>query len=96
MNSLTMNTLSWSRAPPIRAGRRGPASSSGRAWLRGHGLPEGLRYWIYVGGFNPHKNLERLVEAFAALPSRGGGDGEATRRRLGGTWGGDSSDSIAL
>jgi glycosyltransferase involved in cell wall biosynthesis len=40
-----------------------------RAWLRDHGLEEDLRYLIYVGGFNPHKNLRSLVRAFARLRS---------------------------
>ena len=38
-----------------------------RAWLRKRGLPEAVRYLIYVGGFNPHKDVGTLVEAFAAL-----------------------------
>jgi len=36
-----------------------------RAWLRGEGLPEDAPYFLFVGGFNPHKNLPRLVDAFA-------------------------------
>ncbi len=38
--------------------------------LRRHGLRPGERYLLYVGGLSPHKNLPRLVEAFA----RSGGD----------------------
>ncbi len=38
-----------------------------RAWLRKQGWPEDAQYLIYVGGFNPHKNLTGLVDAFAAL-----------------------------
>jgi glycosyltransferase involved in cell wall biosynthesis len=30
------------------------------------GLPEGARWFTYVGGFSPHKNLDVLVRAFAA------------------------------
>jgi len=37
------------------------------AWLRKQGWPEGARYLLSVGGFNPHKNLGALVDAFAAL-----------------------------
>ena len=36
-----------------------------RAWLRERGLDADAPYLIYVGGFNPHKNLVRLVDAFA-------------------------------
>jgi glycosyltransferase involved in cell wall biosynthesis len=38
-------------------------------WLRARGLAEDLAYFIYVGGFNPHKNLHRIVEAFARCVS---------------------------
>jgi len=30
------------------------------------GLPPGSNWFVYVGGFNPHKNLDVMVEAFAA------------------------------
>jgi glycosyltransferase involved in cell wall biosynthesis len=30
------------------------------------GLPDGARWFTYVGGFSPHKNLDVLVRAFAA------------------------------
>ena len=43
------------------------------AWLRKHGLPEDARYLIYVGGFNPHKNLETLVAALASVVGRDAG-----------------------
>jgi glycosyltransferase involved in cell wall biosynthesis len=33
--------------------------------LRRHGLRPGERYLLYVGGLSPHKNLPRLVEAYA-------------------------------
>jgi glycosyltransferase involved in cell wall biosynthesis len=35
--------------------------------LRSLGVHPGARIVTYVGGFNPHKNLESLVSAFAAL-----------------------------
>jgi len=38
-----------------------------RAWLREHELPEDASYFLYVGGFNPHKNLPALIDAFAAV-----------------------------
>ncbi|MFN2399233.1 MAG: glycosyltransferase family 4 protein [Gemmatimonadaceae bacterium] len=31
------------------------------------GLPAGARWFVYVGGFNPHKNVDVLVRAHAAL-----------------------------
>ena len=37
------------------------------ALLADRGLPAGARTLIYVGGFNPHKNLPRLISAFAKL-----------------------------
>jgi glycosyltransferase involved in cell wall biosynthesis len=40
----------------------GPESD---AVLRRYGLRPGERYLLYVGGLSPHKNLPRLVEAFA-------------------------------
>jgi glycosyltransferase involved in cell wall biosynthesis len=33
--------------------------------LRRHGVEPGSRYLLYVGGLSPHKNLLRLIEAFA-------------------------------
>jgi glycosyltransferase involved in cell wall biosynthesis len=38
------------------------------------GLPPGARWFMYVGGFNPHKNIDTLVKAHAELARRGGGD----------------------
>ncbi len=34
---------------------------------RAAGLPDGARWLVYVGGFNPHKNVDLLVRAHAAL-----------------------------
>jgi glycosyltransferase involved in cell wall biosynthesis len=36
------------------------------------GLQPSEPYWLYVGGLSPHKNLLRLVEAFASLPPESG------------------------
>src|SRR6202042_2496861 len=36
-----------------------------RAALRLYGIPPEARYLLYVGGLSPHKNLLRLVDAFA-------------------------------
>ena len=46
----------------------GPESD---AVLRRHGLRPGERFLLYVGGLSPHKNLPRLVEAFAFARSAG-------------------------
>ena len=35
------------------------------AILRRYGIEPGSRYLLYVGGLSPHKNLVRLIEAFA-------------------------------
>ena len=35
--------------------------------LRRYGIDPGQRYWLYVGGLSPHKNLLRLIEAFSGL-----------------------------
>lgn len=32
-----------------------------------YGVPRGAPYFVYVGGFNPHKNVDALVRAHAAL-----------------------------
>ncbi len=56
------------------------------AFRRRHGL--GDRYCLFIGNLKPHKNLERLVRAFATLPDRGlilalaGGDGSTYTARL--------------
>jgi glycosyltransferase involved in cell wall biosynthesis len=39
------------------------------ATLKRHGLEPGKRYILYVGGISPHKNLDVLIEAFAAVRS---------------------------
>jgi alpha-1,3-rhamnosyl/mannosyltransferase len=35
-----------------------------------HGLPAGATWFIYVGGFNPHKNVADIVRAHAAVVKR--------------------------
>jgi glycosyltransferase involved in cell wall biosynthesis len=44
--------------------RTGP---EGAEVLRKYGVDPDHRYWLYVGGLSPHKNLLRLIEAFARL-----------------------------
>ncbi len=38
------------------------------------GLPPGARWFTYVGGFNPHKNVDVIVRAHAALAREGGNE----------------------
>lgn len=42
-----------------------PAPREAADVLPGRGLAPGARFILYVGGFSPHKNLPRLVEAYA-------------------------------
>ncbi len=73
--------LAWFRLPEDRVrvvtegpdaafgpGGPGPASD---AVLRKYGIEPGTRYLLYVGGLSPHKNLPRLIEAFAAGATAG-------------------------
>jgi len=48
-----------------------PVRESGKlkAFMRARNLAEG--YILYVGNLKPHKNIERLVRAFAAIPFSG-------------------------
>jgi glycosyltransferase involved in cell wall biosynthesis len=47
-----------------------PAPSAAR--LEALGVPSSGRHLVYVGGFGPHKNLDALVSAFAAVARRNG------------------------
>lgn len=38
-----------------------------QAAAAGVGLPEGARWFIYVGGFNPHKRVDSIIRAHASL-----------------------------
>lgn len=42
-------------------------------WLAERGLPADAPYLIYVGGFNPHKNLRALVRSYAEVRRRAPG-----------------------
>ena len=50
--------------------RPGPRNEEGDRVLRNHSIPPGSKYLLYVGGLSPHKNLPRLVEAFAHASPR--------------------------
>ncbi len=45
--------------------RRLSEGASSDAVLARYGIPSGSPYLLYVGGLSPHKNLPRLIEAFA-------------------------------
>jgi glycosyltransferase involved in cell wall biosynthesis len=48
----------------------GPRTSESDRVLNKHGIPGESRFLLYVGGLSPHKNLPRLVEAFAHVSAR--------------------------
>jgi glycosyltransferase involved in cell wall biosynthesis len=68
--------IAWFRLDPARVvatteGPDGvfrpmPPDGNSDTVLRRHGIDPTTRYLLYVGGLSPHKNLPRLVEAFAA------------------------------
>jgi glycosyltransferase involved in cell wall biosynthesis len=49
---------------PVFAPRNGPALISG---LAAAGLAPGEEFFLFFGGISPHKNVETLVDAYAAL-----------------------------
>lgn len=53
--------------PVFRPLADGPQSAS---VLRRYGIQPGSTFFLYVGGLSPHKNLPRLIEAFAQVASR--------------------------
>jgi glycosyltransferase involved in cell wall biosynthesis len=73
--SARRDLLEWFRLPaervravtegPDAAFRPLPKGSGSDAVLRRYGIDPGGRFLLYVGGLSPHKNLPRLIEAFA-------------------------------
>lgn len=68
--------IAWFRLPAdrVRVVTCGPEAAfrprtgpEGAEVLRRYGVDPDRRYWLYVGGLSPHKNLPRLLEAFARL-----------------------------
>jgi glycosyltransferase involved in cell wall biosynthesis len=67
--------VAWFRLPEgrVKVVSEGPdavftaeeSAGNSDAVLRSHGVEPGSRYLLYVGGLSPHKNLLRLIEAFA-------------------------------
>jgi glycosyltransferase involved in cell wall biosynthesis len=51
------------------------AAETIRETARKYLLPEGAAWFIYVGGFNPHKNVIDIVHAHASLLKELGGEG---------------------
>lgn len=62
------DVLAHYRVPPERVQVAYPAYDAGRFHPADDAAPDGPRYLLYVGNVAPHKNLIRLVEAFAQLP----------------------------
>jgi glycosyltransferase involved in cell wall biosynthesis len=72
--------MAWFRLPGERVGvvseaphavfRPTTMGSASDEALRRHGVEPGSRFLLYVGGLGPHKNLPRLVEAFALADLR--------------------------
>ena len=73
--SARRDLLAWFRLPEdrVRVVGEGPAAVFGprpegpesAAALARHGLVAGAKFFLYVGGLSPHKNLLRLIEGFA-------------------------------
>src|SRR5207249_3036023 len=69
--------LAWFRLPPdqVRVVPEGPDAAfrpmgqgpDSDVVLAKYGIAPGSRYLLYVGGLSPHKNLPRLIEAFARV-----------------------------
>ena len=68
--------IAWFRLPEdrVRVVTCGPESAfrpqsgpEGVEILRRYGVDPDRRYWIYVGGLSPNKNILRLIEAIARL-----------------------------
>ena len=55
---------------PAAAYRPSEDPDAVRAAAEGVGVPRGARWLVYLGGFNPHKRLDVLVQAHGALASR--------------------------
>jgi len=70
--------IAWFRLDPdrVRVVSEGPDAAfrptavgpESDAALRRYGIGPGSRFLLYVGGLSPHKNLARLIEAFARVP----------------------------
>ena len=54
-------------AAPAAAYRPTPDPAVVAAAAERYGVPRGTPYFVYVGGFNPHKNVDAVVRAHATL-----------------------------
>ncbi len=54
---------------PAAAYRPSDNAEESSAMAARYGVPEGAAWFTYVGGFNPHKNVDALVRAHAAVAS---------------------------
>jgi glycosyltransferase involved in cell wall biosynthesis len=59
---------------PAPAYRPGAPAADVAAALRAAGVPHDGRAFVYVGGFNPHKNVDLLIKAHAAIARTMGAD----------------------
>jgi glycosyltransferase involved in cell wall biosynthesis len=79
--SARRDLIAWYRLPAetVRVVSEGPDASfrplppgpESSAALARYGIAPDQRYILYVGGLSPHKNLIRLIEAFAATVENG-------------------------
>lgn len=53
-------------APAFRPRERADVTLEARKF----GLPDGARWFIYVGGFNPHKNIPSIIRAHASVVAK--------------------------
>ena len=75
--SARRDLMAWFRLPeervkvvtegPDHAFSPGEANASSDEILKTYGIVPGSRYLLYVGGLSPHKNLLRLIHAYANL-----------------------------
>lgn len=65
--SVSRERLRVSGEAPSAVYRRGSSSARRKAVLAPYGLTQRDRWFTYVGGFNPHKRLDVLIEAHGRL-----------------------------
>jgi glycosyltransferase involved in cell wall biosynthesis len=67
VHHLSPDEIRVSHSCPSKIFRPSDTREEIEAMARRAGLPEGARWFIYVGGFNPHKNVDSIVRAHARL-----------------------------
>ena len=71
-HGVRLEKISIATEAPAAAYRAGHESALVTRAASAVGLPEGARWFTYVGGFNPHKNIPALVRAHATLVGESG------------------------